>query len=429
VGEPQRQCGGTLVRSPLATDSERSSILSSRSQAALATPRLVIYALKVSLSVSEAPQVLVSVSNRPRVPSAELEGELVSSEQSATLPSLEVRLGGIFVPTEKPLPVGTVVTLKLRAFQSESELSTVARVAYVVELAEAGPNQKAGMGMEFVDVWGKRATEQLTHYLREAATTAPPATQWMAGVRVLVVDDSQPYRERAAEVMREAGFDVLTASNGLEALSLALKHQPSIILTDVTMPGMDGWQLLRLVRARPTLRHTPVVFLTALTSDAERLRGYELGVDDYLAKPFSNVELVARVERVLERANAAEQAVADGMRGDLSKVPLASLLSLADMERRAGVLQLTRDGDKATLHLRDGRVVRIDLNDPHDKLEGIQRFFHVLGWESGRFELIATDVSVEDVMMTPTSFALLEYAHLKDEAARRTDWPTSGEEL
>jgi hypothetical protein len=120
---------------------------------------------------------------------------------------------------------------------------------------------------------------------------------------------------------------------------------------------------------------------------------------------------------VLERANMTEDAVA-GLRGDLSKIPLTSLLSFAEPERRAGVLQLEHEGERATLHLRDGAVMRIDLGDKYNHLKGIDRFMHVLDWRSGRFELSSVEVVAEDVLQLPTSFVLIELARRHDEQSQ-----------
>jgi DNA-binding response OmpR family regulator len=330
--------------------------------------------------------------------------------------SLDVSLTGLFIATLEPLPPGTVLTVHVRLTEAAPPLSVLARVESIQASEGTRP---AGMQLAFMEVWGKGATEQLARYLDEASSAAParrPA--WTTGLRVLVVDDDEKYRELAARAMREAGFDVITTTNGFEGLSAALKHQPSVILSDVTMPGMDGWQLLRMVRARPTLRRTPMLFLTDLSSDEQRLRGYELGVDDYVAKPFTAAELTARVERVIERAQIADEGAANGMRGDLSKVPITSLLAFAEMERRSAVLQLLRSGERATLHLRDGAVMRIDLRSDYDELTGLDRFFHVLDWQGGRFELTEAEVFTEDELGLPTSFVLIEHARRQDEAAR-----------
>jgi DNA-binding response OmpR family regulator/Tfp pilus assembly protein PilZ len=355
----------------------------------------------------------------PRLMAGELRASLQAGAELTANGELEVKLNGVFVPTDRVLPVGTVVALKLRLSDNGPALTTMARVVYTVSPEHAAlTHGEAGMRLELVEVWGERLAVQLASFLREAEkSTSPPAVR-AATPLVLVVDDDAHYRELCVRLMRESGFEVLAATNGLQALSIALRHQPSLVITDVNMPNMDGWQFLRMVRARPELKRTPIVFLTTQTSDEERLRGYQLGVDDYVAKPFTDVELIARVERVLERAHAAEEAVANGIRGDLSKVPLASVLMLAEHERRSGVVQLMRAGESATLHLRDGMVVRIDLAEPHDLLEGIARFFYVLDWEEGRFELNTSIAPSGNQLDLRTSHVLLEHARTEDEAAR-----------
>ncbi|HEX2675366.1 MAG TPA: response regulator [Polyangiales bacterium] len=324
-------------------------------------------------------------------------------------------LTGVFIETDQTLPIGTTVQLDIRPSPRAQPVKTIACVTEVVTEDKAHPERKAGMALDLLEIWGERSTEQLAEYLHRAASRDESLPRWTAGARVLVVDDNEQYREQAATTMREAGFEVLTAGNGFEALSLALRNQPSVIVSDINMPGMDGWQLLRVVRARPALRRTPVVFLTDLTSEQERLRGYELGVDDYVTKPFTGVDLIARVERVLERASEAERSLSGGMRGDLGKMPLASFLAFAELEKRTGELQLEHDGEKATLSLSNGAVTRIELHAAHDALPPLERFFHVLDWQHGHFEFSATSVPSEDVIGIPTTHALLEHARRHDE--------------
>jgi DNA-binding response OmpR family regulator len=373
------------------------------------------------VDVGSPPGSLAKAKPAPlRVESSEWEATPVSG-RAREAQKIDIDLSRVFLATDDALPVGTVVTLNIKISDGAPPLTGLARVESVD--SGDGSRRPAGMRLEFLDVWGKQAAEQLAQYLDEAANAqdATESRRWRSGLRVLVVDDDNTYREKAAQAMRDAGFEVVTASNGFEGLSAALKHQPSLILSDVTMPGMDGWQLLRMVRARPTLRRTPVVFLTDLQNDEQRLRGYALGIDDYVAKPFTSVELIARVERVIERAQVADEGVSNGMRGDLSKVPISSLLAFAEMERRSAVVQLAREGEKATLHLKDGAVMRIDLDAEHAQLKGLERFFHILEWERGRFDLSSTEVTAEDQLGLPTSFALLEHARRRDESAANSN--------
>jgi DNA-binding response OmpR family regulator len=326
--------------------------------------------------------------------------------------TLDLDLTSIAVPTAKPLPAGSLVTVNLRLSSIAPPITSIARVAHVEPKTD---DQPPIMHLTLYDVWGKQAAEQLTQYITEASSSTVENDHHASRVRVLVVDDNAKFRDLAAKTMTDAGFETITATNGFEGLSAALKHQPSLVLTDITMPGMDGWQLLRMIRARPTLRRMPVIFLTDLVDEEQRLRGYELGVDDYVAKPFTEVELIARVERILERARVNDDSSND-MRGALAKMPVTSLLAFAELERRTGVLQLESDGERATLHLRDGAIMRIDLSGAYDHLAGLERIFHVLDWTHGHFELSSADVFAEDALSIPTSFALLEHARRRDEA-------------
>jgi DNA-binding NarL/FixJ family response regulator len=123
---------------------------------------------------------------------------------------------------------------------------------------------------------------------------------------ILVVDDDLGTRLSIADYLEAAGYLAVSAENGHEALKLVDSHQPHLIITDVTMPQMDGYELVRQVRQKPALRLLPVIFLTARTETRDRIRGYQLGGDVYLAKPFELVELGAVVRNLLERLQMIE---------------------------------------------------------------------------------------------------------------------------
>jgi DNA-binding response OmpR family regulator len=174
---------------------------------------------------------------------------------------------------------------------------------------------------------------------------------------------------------------------------------------------MDGWQLLRLLRSRAETRHTPFLFLTRLGSEEERLRGYQLGVDDYLAKPFRAVELRARIDRLVARKHSPSP-VAHALRGDLSLVSLPSLLSFLEMERRTG--QLSVSGPRqGTLLLDAGRPVRVALEGCDEP--PADRMLRFLDLADGEFEFVAQPVdSVDEIRMGLTQL-LLEHARIQDE--------------
>jgi two-component system KDP operon response regulator KdpE len=128
----------------------------------------------------------------------------------------------------------------------------------------------------------------------------------LAAPRVLVIDDDHNLLRLLAESLEAAGYDTITAPNGLDGLRSLYASRPALVVLDVMMPQMDGWETLKRIRE---MSDVPVIMLTARDSEADRLRGFELGVDDYVTKPFSLAEMNARVRAVLARAARAQ---ADG---------------------------------------------------------------------------------------------------------------------
>jgi DNA-binding response OmpR family regulator len=121
---------------------------------------------------------------------------------------------------------------------------------------------------------------------------------------VLVIDDAKDLIELVRFNLEKSGFDVLAATDGRSGLAIAAEHAPDIILLDVMMPGMDGLEVCRHLREDPRMRHIPILMLTARAEEADRVVGLELGADDYVTKPFSPRELVARVKAILRRTAA-----------------------------------------------------------------------------------------------------------------------------
>jgi len=116
---------------------------------------------------------------------------------------------------------------------------------------------------------------------------------------ILLVDDDAALLEILENYLRRAGDEVQTAASGVAALDALASSQPDLVVLDVTMPGVDGWQVLRRIRERWTV---PVIMLTARTDEPDVLRGFASGADDYVAKPFSFAQLEARIRAVIARS-------------------------------------------------------------------------------------------------------------------------------
>lgn len=260
----------------------------------------------------------------------------------------------------------------------------------------------------------------------------------MAAFQVLIVDDDPWILKMVTTVLGKRGYHIHTAADGQEALQKAVELRPDLIVTDIMMPKMDGWSLVRALRARSDLALTPVIFLTALGADEDRIQGFRLGADDYLPKPFRFEELDLRVQNALRKRKAMTESISrqaaaarqltptavpaqappatGGITGALEQLGLSSLLVMVEMERKSGILVLRREKKVARVFIRQGKVIAARLDA--DGLKGPDAVYHLLTWPDGRFDFTAMDVDMEDEMKgMSTQFLLMEGARLIDEQA------------
>jgi DNA-binding response OmpR family regulator len=156
--------------------------------------------------------------------------------------------------------------------------------------------------------------------------------------KILVVDDEISLQETLAYNLKKQGYDVITTGDGMDALDLARENKPDLIILDVMLPGLDGFEVCRILRREMT---TPVLMLTARDDEIDRVVGLEVGADDYLAKPFSMRELIARVKAMLRRVRLDREAVSQS-EADRPNATIMEFDNLRiDMSRR----EITVDGE------------------------------------------------------------------------------------
>jgi two-component system OmpR family response regulator len=160
--------------------------------------------------------------------------------------------------------------------------------------------------------------------------------------RVLVVDDEENVAHLVSSALRFDGFETITADNGNSALAAVVEHDPDLVVLDVMMPGLDGFGLLNKLRAAGS--QVPVIFLTARDAANDRVNGLRAGADDYVVKPFSIEELLARVHAVLRRATP--EASRDGV------------LQVADLELDENSHEVWRDGQEIHLTSTEFELLR-----------------------------------------------------------------------
>ncbi len=120
--------------------------------------------------------------------------------------------------------------------------------------------------------------------------------------KVMVIDDSKTIRRTAETLLKKEGFEVILATDGFEALSMIADHQPDLILLDIMMPRLDGYQTCALIKHHRVFRHTPVVMLSSKDGLFDRARGRVVGSDNYITKPFTREELLSVIEQHTAKA-------------------------------------------------------------------------------------------------------------------------------
>jgi two-component system, OmpR family, response regulator len=185
--------------------------------------------------------------------------------------------------------------------------------------------------------------------------------------RVLVVDDEPNIVDVVTMALRFQGFEVASAATGAEAMTAVSRFRPDLILLDVMLPDMEGFDVARRLGADRS--RVPIIFLTARDATDDKIRGLTLGGDDYVTKPFSLEELVARIRTILRRAGLAE--------------PESSRLTFEDIELDEDTREVTRAGVHVDLTATEYRLLRYLLLNPRRVLTRTQLLEHVWDYDFG----------------------------------------------
>jgi DNA-binding response OmpR family regulator len=231
------------------------------------------------------------------------------------------------------------------------------------------------------------------------------------GQRVLVVDDDRTVSDVVRRYLERAGYQVTHAGDGAAALAAVAHDQPDLVVLDLMLPEIDGLEVCRRLRADPD--GVPIVMLTALGEEADRVLGLQLGADDYLTKPFSPRELVLRVQSVLRRHGGRAAGTGDG------PPALADGALQVDVGRRVARL----NGVELTLTIREFDLLVFLMRHPSHAFRRAELLERVWGWNFGDQSTVTVHVrrlreKVEDDPAEPTRIVTVwgvgyryEYAH------------------
>ncbi|HEX9241150.1 MAG TPA: DUF4388 domain-containing protein [Anaeromyxobacter sp.] len=240
----------------------------------------------------------------------------------------------------------------------------------------------------------------------------------MAKQHLLLVD-GDPKSLRVMEVsLKKAGFSVTTAVSGRDALDKCEISPPDLILSDTKMPEMDGFELCRRLKQDERFRGTPFIFLTGQKSVEFKVKGLELGVEDYLTKPIYIKEIVTRVKILLEKKEKERLEKKDlkaSFAGNLSDMGVVDLVQTLEMGKKSGALHVkSTKGLEAVCYFRDGRILDCELG----KVAGENAFYRLLNWQDGEFAIEFKPIEREERIPVSTQGLLMEGMRRIDEWGR-----------
>ena len=245
--------------------------------------------------------------------------------------------------------------------------------------------------------------------------------------RILVVDDDPDNRAMVSHFLTNWGFVVDDASNGKVALEKVKANPPSLVLLDLEMPEMDGFETCERLKSDPQTEWIPVIIFTGLERMPHRARGFHHGADDYVVKTVETDELRTRIDIVLKRTKryatlaAASEAPAPSENEEAAKPDVAVSLSLSRVSfpeairlvlahGKNGIAHLTNGDRSGSVHIHEGAVIHASAGEE----KGSEAFYELALWNSGRLDFHDTDAGKEKTILTSTRSLLVE-------ASRRSD--------
>ncbi len=240
----------------------------------------------------------------------------------------------------------------------------------------------------------------------------------MARQNLLIVDGDARNRRVLEVSLRKAGFSITAATSGEEALGFLEHAEPDLLISDTRLPGMDGFELCTKMKGDDRWRTIPFIFLTSEKSVEDKVRGLELGVEDYLTKPIYIKEITTRVTMLLQRKQHERIERRDTARtkftGRLADMAVVDLLQTIEISRKSGVITFVTALGEATVWFREGVVIDAEMG----RLQGESAIYRMLSLGDGEFELEFKAINRGQVITSNTQALLMEGMRRVDEWGR-----------
>jgi len=241
----------------------------------------------------------------------------------------------------------------------------------------------------------------------------------MAAERVLLIDDDPKVLRLLEATLRLKDYDVVKMESGVDALAWLKRQQPDLIISDIMMPDLDGYDFFRRVKASTDATRIPFIFLSARSEPEDVVKGLRLGADEFLRKPFSIDELLVRVERVLERSGGGPKVEPSRgvFEGDLQHMALSDVIRMLAVQRKTGLLRVDpqRVVGSGAVQLVEGQAMHAEFG----ALEGEPALFQLLVREAGRFsfrpgeELPGRTIEIKTLPLLMEAYRLIDLGVLR----------------
>ncbi len=242
----------------------------------------------------------------------------------------------------------------------------------------------------------------------------------MSKKRILVVDDEDKILDILKHILEAKKYSVKVAKNGKEALNKFNSFKPHLIIADIMMPDMDGFELCKRIRQDSIHFNVRFIFLTAKTDKKDEALGLKLGADDYITKPFDIETLLLRVENRLKWINIGHENITNNglFTGNIVENILIEILSMLELGEKEGTLYIINDFDNGIITFKNGDIVEAKTEK---KLYGEKAIFLMLSYKDGLFRFLPKTISDSEYKKKncfSVSKLILEWATLWDEFKR-----------
>ena len=245
----------------------------------------------------------------------------------------------------------------------------------------------------------------------------------MSNPKILIVDDNETVRTLLKISLQKETFDVIEASDGLLGYEMVVKEKPDLIVSDILMPNMDGFEFCRKVREESEVPGVPFIFLSSLAEISTELRGYRTGADDYLVKSnLKKQELIEKINDLLkksEKYQSIEESMDDGLVGRIADMSLIEIIQLLAINKKTGVLRLSSEEKMGEIHFKEGNLFHASFVEE----EAEKAIYRMIERESGVFRFLPGDLDPEisqTIMSSPMN-VIMDCCRLMDEKQHKKD--------